>query len=69
MPKPDKPDSDRVVLLAVMPADLMRRLEQQFGARIRDQGDMFTTDLVRETDAELSDETVRVEIKVRQKGR
>ena len=52
-----------------MPADLMRRLEQQFGARIRDQGDMFTTDLVRETDAELSDETVRVEIKVRQKGR
>jgi hypothetical protein len=67
MPKP-APTDDRVVFLAVMPADLARRLEREFGPRIRDQGDMFVTDLTRETDAELSDEVVKVEIKIRRKG-
>lgn len=72
MPKPTPetdPDPNRVVLLAVMPADLAQRLEEQFGDRIRKRGDMFVTDLLRETDAELSDEVVKVEIKVRKKGR
>lgn len=71
MPKPDpapEPDDDRMVLLAVMPAWLARKVEREFGHEIRKAGDMFATDLTRETDAELSDEAVRIEIKVRRKG-
>ena len=72
MPKPTPEtdtDPNRVVFLAVLPADLAQRVEEQFGDRIRKRGDMFVTDLLRETGAELSDEAVRVEIKVRRKGR
>ena len=60
---------NRVVFLAVMPADLARRLEVQFGDRIRDRGDMFVTDLTRETEAELSDEAVKVTVTIKRKGR
>lgn len=62
------PDDNRMVLVAVMPADLAARLQEQFGDRIRKRGDMFLTDLTRETDAELSDEKVAVEVKIRKRG-
>lgn len=68
-PAPSPADDNRMVLVAVMPANLAQRVEQQFGNRIRKAGDMFATDLTRETDAELSDEAIRIEIKVRRKGR
>ena len=66
MPKPGT-DDDRMVFVAVMPPDLARRLETQFGDRIRQRGDMFVTDLTRETDIELSDEKFEVEVKVRKR--
>lgn len=69
MPKPAPADDNRIVLVAVMPANLAQRIEETFGDKIRKRGDLFTTDMMRETDAELSDEAVRVEIKVRRKGR
>ena len=61
------PDDNRMVLLAVMPAWLARKIEKQFGDDIRKTGDMFMTDLMQETDAELSDEAVKVAIKIRRK--
>ena len=61
------PDDNRMVLVAVIPADLMARIEERFGERIRTRGDMFATDLTKETDAELSDEAVKVIVKVRRK--
>lgn len=68
MPKPP-PTDDRVVFLAVMPADLARRVDREFGDRIRAQGDMFTTDLMQDTEAELSDEAVKVTVVIKRKGR
>lgn len=61
------PDDNRMVLLAVMPAWLARKVEREFGDEIRKVGDMFLTDLTQETDAELSDEAVEVAIKIRRK--
>jgi hypothetical protein len=70
MPKPTPPTTDdgRMVLLAVLPAWLARKVEREFGDEIRKAGDMFMTDLMQETDAELSDEHAKIEIKVRRKG-
>lgn len=61
------PDDNRMVLVAVIPADLMAKIEERFGERIRTRGDMFATDLTKETDAELSDDAVKVLVKVRRK--
>ena len=63
------PDDNRMVLLAVMPAWLARKVEREFGDEIRKAGDMFVTDLTRETDAELSDEAVKVTVTIKRKGR
>ena len=60
-------DDNRMVLVAVIPADLMAKIEERFGERIRTRGDMFATDLTKETDAELSDDAVKVLVKVRRK--
>lgn len=59
------PDDNRMVLLAVAPAHLLRKLEREFGDEIRRAGDMFLTDLTKETDAELSDEAIKVLIRIR----
>jgi hypothetical protein len=61
------PDDNRMVLVAVIPADLMAKIEERFGERIHTRGDMFATDLTKETDAELSDDAVKVLVKVRRK--
>lgn len=67
MARTEPPIDNRVVFLAVMPADLMRKLEDQFGDRIRARGDMFTTDLMQDTEAELSDEAVKVTVTIKRK--
>lgn len=61
------PDDNRMVLLAVMPPFLCRQIERQFGDQIRKAGDMFATDLTKDTEAQLSDDVVKIEVKIRRK--
>ena len=61
------PDDNRMVLLAVMPAWLARKVEREFGDEIRKAGDMFLTDLMQDTEAELNDEAVKVTVTIKRK--